>query len=188
LALFALLGACEPPVVERAQQAQYEPGAPYATTCPCQAIHGTCDSSCLITCESGYADCNGDVSDGCEANLSDPSTCGDCKTDCNECNDHATCNAGKCAGTALPNGSACQAMATGGTGCSNGVCGGGECRCADGLDLSVLPPAFKPPPDMARGGRDVSGCACNLAGGGSATATVVLMLGIAMLLYRRRLR
>lgn len=38
------------------------------STC-CNAINGTCNGTCGLTCNSGYADCNGDPSDGCETNL-----------------------------------------------------------------------------------------------------------------------
>ena len=37
-------------------------------TC-CNAINGTCTATCTLTCNSGYADCDGDPSNGCETNL-----------------------------------------------------------------------------------------------------------------------
>lgn len=38
------------------------------STC-CNAINGTCNASCVPVCNSGYADCDGDASNGCETNL-----------------------------------------------------------------------------------------------------------------------
>jgi hypothetical protein len=38
------------------------------TTC-CNAVNGTCNVNCTLTCTSGYADCDGDPSNGCETNL-----------------------------------------------------------------------------------------------------------------------
>ncbi|TDP75866.1 hypothetical protein [Bradymonas sediminis] len=47
---------------------------------------GTCDSAtktCEYTCDEGYADCNGDASDGCEVDLAaDADNCGACGTVC----------------------------------------------------------------------------------------------------------
>jgi hypothetical protein len=37
-------------------------------TC-CVALNGTCNSNCTTACNAGFADCNGDPSDGCETNL-----------------------------------------------------------------------------------------------------------------------
>lgn len=61
---------------------------------------GKCDG---FTCESGFADCNGDPSDGCEVNLlTDGNNCGACE--------HV-----------------CDAMPHADRGCSNGVCSVGTC-------------------------------------------------------------
>jgi hypothetical protein len=38
------------------------------TTC-CNAVNGTCSATCTLACNSGYADCDGDPSNGCETNL-----------------------------------------------------------------------------------------------------------------------
>jgi hypothetical protein len=37
-------------------------------TC-CNAINGTCNVNCTLACTAGYADCDGDPSNGCEVNL-----------------------------------------------------------------------------------------------------------------------
>lgn len=50
---------------------------PFASTATC--IDGKC---AIGSCAPGRADCNNDPSDGCEANLLDPKTCGTCTTSC----------------------------------------------------------------------------------------------------------
>jgi hypothetical protein len=45
------------------------PGSQVCGTTCCNAINGTCAANCTLTCTNGYADCNGDPSDGCETNL-----------------------------------------------------------------------------------------------------------------------
>lgn len=53
--------------------------------CPDSPAHGTSRCStgaCVIDCDPGYADCDGEASTGCEANLNDPDTCGSCLTAC----------------------------------------------------------------------------------------------------------
>jgi hypothetical protein len=51
---------------------------------------GTCE---VVTCDSGFADCNDDGSDGCESSLAAPGSCGSCD---NQCGDGATCENGEC--------------------------------------------------------------------------------------------
>ena len=52
----------------------------------CSAPHATAactNGACaIVTCASGYANCNGVYADGCEADLSSPATCGNCYTAC----------------------------------------------------------------------------------------------------------
>ncbi len=52
--------------------------------CPSPPHAGpTCTSGmCGIVCDSGWADCNARVDDGCETSLADPTTCGECTTSC----------------------------------------------------------------------------------------------------------
>jgi len=38
------------------------------STC-CNAVNGTCNADCTLACSSGFADCDGDRSNGCETNL-----------------------------------------------------------------------------------------------------------------------
>ncbi len=61
----------------------------------CGDAHGTraCVAGrCEITCAAGFADCDGDASNGCEADLSSPAQCGACGHDCLG----GACNAGAC--------------------------------------------------------------------------------------------
>ncbi|HJL20407.1 MAG TPA: hypothetical protein RMH99_32370 [Sandaracinaceae bacterium LLY-WYZ-13_1] len=68
---------------------------------------------CALTCDPGFADCDGEVETGCEAALSEAATCGDCDTACDGA-------APLCDATA--DGFACVAScATGTTECS-GAC------------------------------------------------------------------
>ncbi|MCZ7678597.1 MAG: hypothetical protein M5U28_07430 [Sandaracinaceae bacterium] len=42
-----------------------------------------CESGgCILRCDSGFEDCNGEVADGCEAVLSKPAHCGECGVSC----------------------------------------------------------------------------------------------------------
>ena len=66
----------------------------------CSTVHGTpaChDSMCSIACAPGFADCNGDVSDGCETDLNATNTsCGTCGHVCEGAFAKEECRAGKC--------------------------------------------------------------------------------------------
>ncbi|MFO0559523.1 MAG: hypothetical protein U0269_16015 [Polyangiales bacterium] len=60
----------------------------------------TCTAgACLFTCSSGFADCDRDRSNGCEADTSrSPDNCGTCATRCSAAaNATATCSSGTCA-------------------------------------------------------------------------------------------
>lgn len=74
---------------------------------PCVVPHATASCTngvCGVgTCDSGWTDCNGTVSDGCEANLpNDPMNCGMCA---NQCMGLQTCMSGSC-GLICPKGQA----------------------------------------------------------------------------------
>ena len=57
---------------------------------------GQCVSS-SITCQSGFADCNGSLVDGCEVNTAtDPQHCGSCTSNCPS---GSSCTNGQCQGT-----------------------------------------------------------------------------------------
>jgi len=54
--------------------------------------------NCVNTCDAGFADCNGDPSDGCEVSLAfDSLHCGACNNACPAENGTALCGAGHCA-------------------------------------------------------------------------------------------
>jgi len=52
---------------------------------------------CAYTCAAGFDDCDGDPSNGCEANLNEDTTrCGACGTRCDLANATAACSMGRC--------------------------------------------------------------------------------------------
>jgi hypothetical protein len=52
---------------------------------------------CIVAkCDTGWADCNSDPVDGCEASLLDLSTCGACDQSCKVLNGSSTCELGRC--------------------------------------------------------------------------------------------
>jgi len=54
-------------------------------------------SACSITCATGYADCDGKASNGCEVETdNNPDSCGACGVICPAVNDTANCTAGVC--------------------------------------------------------------------------------------------
>ncbi len=84
---------------------------------------GTCDDGvCHAECDDGFADCNGDPSDGCEADLSSPETCGTCSNVCSDIGGIPTCDAGACSVT----------CAEGFADCTGGAADG----CETNIDLS----------------------------------------------------
>jgi hypothetical protein len=69
-------------------------------TCDLPNASETCGSmACqLLSCESGYADCDGDPSNGCEVNVEDDAgNCGSCGNVCANENGTTTCSSGTCA-------------------------------------------------------------------------------------------
>ena len=55
----------------------------------------------VVACATGFADCNGAASDGCEVNLTgDASNCGACGSRCALSNASSACSSGRCAVTA----------------------------------------------------------------------------------------
>ncbi len=63
--------------------------------CPAPAHSSpTCiGARCGITCDSGWADCDGNMGNGCEADLSNANTCGRCNV---RCSGNARCMGGSC--------------------------------------------------------------------------------------------
>jgi hypothetical protein len=113
-------------------------------TCSLTNAAATCASgSCQIsTCNTGYADCNGDPSDGCETALNTSSNCGACGSTCTNANGTTSCQNGVCkptctSGYADCNGIAsdgCEASLTSVTSCGN--CGD-QCATANGTPNCV---------------------------------------------------
>jgi hypothetical protein len=83
----------------------------------CAPAHGSGDcssGSCKVTtCDSGYDNCNGKATDGCEASLNATGTCGSCG---NACSNGMVCQNGTCACTADAQ---CQSSSYS---CCNGAC------------------------------------------------------------------
>jgi hypothetical protein len=60
----------------------------------CSSTNGTASCSngaCGITCSAGYGNCNGSVSDGCEARLNTTTNCGSCGNTCSAANGAPSC-------------------------------------------------------------------------------------------------
>jgi hypothetical protein len=107
-----------------------EPGAPadLAPVC-CAAIHGSC-AGCVLTCTTGYANCDGKASNGCEVDLHSPSSCG------TTCMNRVDCTTKLLDATGV----SCPAGACIFGGCANGF---GNCDgiAANGCETSLDQPA-----------------------------------------------
>ncbi len=105
------------------------------TCTPCAIAHAVpaCGGgSCAVkTCHEGWADCNGGATDGCESDLSLPSSCAACST---VCETGKYCLSSGCASGCVPPatacGSSCVDLLTSTTHC--GGCSGSSCS-ASGL-------------------------------------------------------
>jgi hypothetical protein len=64
-------------------------------------VRGVCS---VLTCASGYRDCNTEFADGCEADELDPENCGTCGHGCAFVNRNATCFEGVCVPTTCTDG------------------------------------------------------------------------------------
>lgn len=65
----------------------------------CENPHGerACAAGlCTPSCAAGFADCDGDASNGCESDLSAPTTCGACGVRCTNEHGSAVCDQGRC--------------------------------------------------------------------------------------------
>jgi hypothetical protein len=65
----------------------------------CTNVNGTtqCSSgTCQPTCSPGWANCDGNPNNGCEASLNNTSSCGSCSIQCQSVNGNPTCPAGVC--------------------------------------------------------------------------------------------
>ena len=110
-------------------------GACETLCAPAHALPSCVAGICRIeACEGSYQDCNGDPSDGCEANLqSDPDNCTACGLACSRSNGDPVCVAGTCALTCAQGYDDCDHDAA--TGCETKLddnvehCGGCNRRC-----------------------------------------------------------
>lgn len=107
-------GACVPTCDQGFADCNNNPAdgceTPLGTTTDCGACgdactnaHGstTCDANgkCVPKCDGGFADCNNNPNDGCEADLASITTCGACDVVCTNAHGTTACTGGKCAPT-----------------------------------------------------------------------------------------
>jgi hypothetical protein len=98
----------------------------------CNAVNGTCNVNCTLTCTGGYADCDGDPSNGCEVNLASAGKklCGSACIVNTSCCNNADCTTpqapttcyqaqGTCSG---PGGTCSYTLNSGAKVCSGNVC------------------------------------------------------------------
>ncbi len=64
---------------------------------PNATVQCTTGSCAVASCKSGYGDCDGQFSNGCEAQLNTTTNCGTCGTGCNPANATGSCSTGTCA-------------------------------------------------------------------------------------------
>jgi hypothetical protein len=65
---------------------------------PLANANATCATGqCAATCRTGYRDCDGTLSNGCETNVQTTSNCGGCGQPCAYSNATTTCTSGTCA-------------------------------------------------------------------------------------------
>lgn len=95
------------------------------------------DGTCTLSgCVSGWGNCDGSLSNGCEVPLNTTANCGACGTSCSFSNAGATCSGGACAlGRCNTNYGNCDGSAA--NGCelflaSTSNCGGCGVRCSGG--------------------------------------------------------
>jgi hypothetical protein len=91
---------------------------PNACLDPCQNPNGAAECSegqCVITCSTGYLDCDEDASNGCETNTTDQtSSCGECGRACTNPHGEAVCDQGLCLPTCASGYADCDANAANG--------------------------------------------------------------------------
>src|SRR5688572_23334348 len=72
----------------------------------CENAHGSAiclDGACVIDCENGYADCDDNPTNGCEADTtSAPDSCGGCTRRCSNAHGGTSCSAGLCTPSCQP--------------------------------------------------------------------------------------
>lgn len=130
-------GGIEPEDADVSGDADIAPDANGSCAEPCQNEHGSADCStgeCVLSCAIGFADCDGQSSNGCEASTSQGQSCGACQRACE--NEHGTneCVEGVCTPSCLPGYADCDGEAT--NGCESSLatassCGGCGVSCSN---------------------------------------------------------
>ncbi len=79
---------------------------PASCPTPCVNAHGTAScstGSCVVACELGYADCDGDATNGCEVSTAaTTAACGGCGVSCTNIHGVTQCQSSLCAPTCDP--------------------------------------------------------------------------------------
>ena len=132
------------------------PVAPDGTSCPIASATGACQAGAcsLVSCNAGYADCDGSLGDGCETSTRTTQNCGGCGVVC-AYGPHSTpvCNGGACGLSCAAGFADCDGVAS--NGCERPVsadpsnCGGCGVTCAahegcvsGGCTATVCQPGF----------------------------------------------
>jgi hypothetical protein len=119
------VGAC---AIDTGSSCTYTPvaGSQVCSDRCCVPTNGTCGSDCRLTCNPGWADCDGDSSNGCEQSLTDVNNCGACSRWCGFEHAKADCSTGMCSFVSCNSGYVnCDANTSNGCGCKgNGCCSG----------------------------------------------------------------
>ncbi len=104
------------------------------------ATDAMCDGgACEQVCDPGFADCDGDAGNGCEADLSAPETCGSCDHDCGAA---GMCSFGYCDEVLSVSASqrvSCAIRSGGGLACWGDNSTGQLARDPSGLSTSTVP-------------------------------------------------
>jgi hypothetical protein len=140
----------------------------------CSSVNGTASCSsgnCTISCTAGFGNCDNDVSNGCEAQLTTTSNCGSCGLACANANGTTNCAGGVCTPTCSSGFASCDGNPNNGceanTQTSTSHCGlcGKACSNANGTTACVAGVCV---PGCASGfgncdGNAQNGCETNLA-------------------------
>ncbi len=141
----------------------------------CSSLPHVASASCggsackNLVCQSGWGDCNGDPSDGCERSLHTNSDCASCNAACSPAHGAGSCSTGSCVVTSCDSGfdncngnaaDGCEASLTAASSC--GACGK---KCAAGLICSNGQCACMKDADCGGGTQKCCGGACTDAGG-----------------------
>ncbi len=104
-------------------------------TC-CNAIDGTCNANCTLSCNAGRANCSGHASSGCETDDTTAADCGGCRACSSDNVMSPVCTGGLCESTCQPGWGNCAfpAAPAPDDGCESNltICAGTAC-CATGM-------------------------------------------------------